>query len=403
MKIVFFTFYYPPDLCAGSFRSIALTKSLKSKLNSTDQIDVITCHPNRYKSHSVVASDTSKDGIITIHRIKVPSHKSTMISQCITFVCFAYYALKISKNLKPDFVFGTTSRLMTGFLAFISATYLNRPYFIDLRDIFSETISDLFYKKNKFLGLLVKYCFSRIEKRVLRSASGVNVVSRDFPKYFNNIGVDTSNWTFYPNGVDEDFLDFSNFFPKLKRNNNIKTILYAGNIGKGQGLELIIPKIAKELNYKYLIKIIGDGTSLSTLKKIIELENINNVKFIPPIGRDKLINYYQEADILFLHLNDLPAFKRVLPSKIFEYAAIGRPIIAGLSGYSANFIKENIPYALIFNPGDSNGAIEKLLESDNITISKNEVEMFVSKYSRKSLMNDMADNLLLIIRNKDIH
>ena len=46
--------------------------------------------------------------------------------------------------------------------------------------------------------------------------------------------------------------------------------------------------------------------------------------------------------ILFIHLNAYPAFEKVLPSKIFEYAATGKPILAGVSGYSADFIRNNL-------------------------------------------------------------
>ena len=37
MKIIFFTFYYPPDLCAGSFRSVSLAHELSKKLNNGDE------------------------------------------------------------------------------------------------------------------------------------------------------------------------------------------------------------------------------------------------------------------------------------------------------------------------------------------------------------------------------
>ena len=32
---------------------------------------------------------------------------------------------------------------------------------------------------------------------------------------------------------------------------------------------------------------------------------INNIEILPPVKRDELIAYYQDADILFLHLNYL--------------------------------------------------------------------------------------------------
>lgn len=55
--------------------------------------------------------------------------------------------------------------------------------------------------------------------------------------------------------------------------------------------------------------------------------------------REDLLRVYRHADVLFLHLNNLKAFRRVLPSKIFEYAATNKPIWGGLSGYAGRFAK----------------------------------------------------------------
>ncbi|MDC0198477.1 glycosyltransferase WbuB, partial [Candidatus Thioglobus sp.] len=81
MKIVFFTFYYPPDLSAGSFRSVALAQALSRKIDSNDELHVITTHPNRYASYREAANNIELDGNITIHRILAPSHRSGMLSQ----------------------------------------------------------------------------------------------------------------------------------------------------------------------------------------------------------------------------------------------------------------------------------------------------------------------------------
>jgi len=50
-----------------------------------------------------------------------------------------------------------------------------------------------------------------------------------------------------------------------------------------------------------------------------------------PANRFKLITNYLKSHILVLHLNDYPAIKIVLPSKIFEYVVIGKPVWAGVS------------------------------------------------------------------------
>ena len=184
MKIVFFTFYYPPDLGAGSFRAVALVEALSNKISPGDELHIVTTHPNRYATHKVFAKDSELNGNITIRRVRVPGHQSGMLSQVRTFTVFAWHALRYSTKLKPDFVIGTTSRLMTGLLAGFSSKLVGCGYFIDLRDIFSETISDLFSKKSPLLGRFMRAFFYFFEKPLLRHAAGVNVVSEGFLDYF---------------------------------------------------------------------------------------------------------------------------------------------------------------------------------------------------------------------------
>ena len=64
MKVLFLTYYFEPDLCAGSFRNTSLLKALNCKLGeSSDKIDVITTHPNRYDSYKVeLQRDVEKRG-----------------------------------------------------------------------------------------------------------------------------------------------------------------------------------------------------------------------------------------------------------------------------------------------------------------------------------------------------
>ncbi|AXE61731.1 glycosyltransferase family 4 protein [Candidatus Thioglobus sp. NP1] len=395
MKIVFFTFYYPPDLCAGSFRAIALAQALSERMKDDDELHIITTHPNRYENHRVKADNVEIHGNITVHRITVPSHKSGMLSQARTFITYALASYKLSNNLNPDFLIGTTSRLMTGVLTGISARKLGCKYFIDLRDIFSETLSDILSQKSKLLGFASKTTFSLLERWLFNRAIGVNVVSKGFPEYFQTKGVDTYNWSFFPNGVDKEFVNLPCM--ENKNSKNIKTILYAGNIGSGQGLETVLPATAKNMSGKYHFLVIGDGGARSKLINVIKKENINNIEILPPVKRDELIAYYQDADILFLHLNDLPAFKRVLPSKIFEYTALGKPIVAGLGGYSAQFMVDNVPNSIVFAPGDVEGCVDAIRKIEKLDIKSETTDVFVKKYSREKIMDRMAGHIFSVL------
>jgi glycosyltransferase involved in cell wall biosynthesis len=399
MKIVFFTFYYPPDLCAGSFRAVALVRALSKRLKDNDELHVITTHPNRYKSYRVKAENIEVDGKITIHRITVPEHDSDILLQIRTFSVYAVSAYRMCKRLNPNFLIGTTGRLMTGVLTGVSAYRLNCPYFIDLRDIFSETISDIFSRKSKILGSFFRLLFSVFEKRLLDNAAGVNVVSEGFPEYFQTKGVDVSSWSFFPNGIDKEFMNLS--LVRKDFSQGVKTILYAGNIGSGQGLEILLPDVAKCMGSEYHFLIIGGGGGCPKLINTIKKENINNIEILPPIKREDLIAYYQNADILFLHLNNIPAFKRVLPSKIFEYAALGKPIVAGLSGYSAQFMVENVPNSIIFSPGDVDGCVDALKKAEKLDIKNENGNIFIKKYSREKIMDRMVGHIFSVFAIPD--
>ena len=165
MKIVFFTFYYPPDLSAGSFRSFALANALSLKINKDDELYIITTHPNRYSSHKAKAENYEFQSNIKIYRITIPSHKSGVLSQAKAFFVYFLSAHRLIKKINPDLIIGTSSRLMTGILAWSCAKRIKSKYFLDIRDIFSETISDLYSRKNRILGKAFKFIFSLIEKK----------------------------------------------------------------------------------------------------------------------------------------------------------------------------------------------------------------------------------------------
>ena len=90
-------------------------------------------------------------------------------------------------------------------------------------------------------------------------------------------------------------------------------------------------------------------------------------------------------------MNDLEAFKKVLPSKLFEYAAFDKPIIAGVGGYASQFIRENLSNYILFAPTDVESMVEQILKFDR---GNQEQGDFVNKFARKNIMKEMAHSIL---------
>ena len=276
---------------------------------------------------------------------------------------------------------------MTASLATYIAKQSNSKIYLDIRDLFTDTINDI--SKHKFLRILMPI-FYILEKWTFKSANKLNIVSAGFLDYIVKIAPKVSTST-YTNGVDEMFVK-NNFLSKKTISKPL--ILYAGNIGHGQGLHKIIPDIANSLK-DFQFKLIGDGSAKKLLIDNDLFKSQNNIEILKPMLRKELINEYQNADILFLHLNDHKAFHKVLPSKIFEYAATGKPILAGVSGYAAEFLKEQVNGVEVFNPCDVVSmkiGLEKLLKGPKI-INRND---FCSRYSRTKIMKKLAKDVLTL-------
>ncbi|MDR2409879.1 MAG: glycosyltransferase family 4 protein [Bacteroidales bacterium] len=388
MKILYLTFYFEPDLCAGSFRNTSLVQSLSDQLGQNDTIDVYTTYPNRYKTYKKAVPNFEEKKNIRINRINVPEHESGIIDQIATFCFFFFTVRKFVRNKNYDLVFASSSRLFTAYLGYSIANKKNIPLYLDIRDIFVDTIGDIL--KNPF-GSLVIFVLRIIEKKTFNHASHINLISEGFLPYFKLFKC--SSYSFFSNGIDEEFLDNH---MEIKNDNKQMVIMYAGNIGEGQGLEKIIPPAAEMLgdNYKFLI--IGGGGKKGKLLSEILKRKLNNVEVQDPVSRNELRDLYNKAQFLFIHLNDYKAFERVLPSKIFELASYDKPIIAGVLGFSYRFIKENVQNVILFKSCNVESFVDQVKKFNYKTLHRGE---FINKYQRKFIDYNMSQSIINIINN----
>ena len=389
MKILVLSFYFRPDLSAGSFRTTALVDALRRKAPPGSGIEVMTTLPNRYSTFVADAPALERAEGLTIHRIALPRHRSGMVDQSRAFMTFARRVSALTHDQAYDVVYATSSRLMTAVLgAWIARRRAARLY-LDIRDIFADTIKDVFSGP---AGTIAERAFGLLERFAVGSATRVNVVSGGFVEYFASRypGVPLSCFS---NGIDEEFLAAAPaaVAPSLRPGGDqTVTLLYAGNVGEGQGLSGIVPGFAAACPH-VRIRIIGDGGRLEALRREVKLAKVTNVEISPPVGRAQLVQAYRDADVLFLHLNDYPAFRKVLPSKIFEYAAMGKPILAGVGGFAADFLAKEVTNAAVFPPCDVPAAVAAL---GRLKLQDEPRAGFNARFSRAAITDRLAEDVL---------
>ena len=153
MRVLVLSFYYPPDIGPASLRAKSIVDALLEEGPSDLNIDVITTMPNRYHSLKVLASKYEETNKLCINRITLPEHKNGMFEQARAFVLFSFAVRKLISKKKWDIVIASSSRLMTAALGTYIAKQTNSKIYLDIRDLFTDTINDIL--KKKFLRILM--------------------------------------------------------------------------------------------------------------------------------------------------------------------------------------------------------------------------------------------------------
>lgn len=368
-----------------------LIDALSAYRDSGLEVDVITTRPNRYASFKNEAPAEENHGWLRIYRVDLPAHNSGMLDQAKAYSSYVRGVRRLTSGKSWDLVFATSSRLMTAGLGTHIARRIKAPLYLDIRDLFTDNMEELLVSRP---ARLLLPAFRRIENTAYRNAARINIVSAGFLPHVKSISP-RSNPRVYTNGIDDIFLSHS-FLP-LEAASNLPLIVYAGNMGEGQGLHRIIPEAARLLNGRARIRLIGDGGRRKDLEVALRKTGARNVEVLSPVPREKLLEHYREADLLFLHLNDLNAFRKVLPSKIFEYAATGKPILAGVSGYAAQFLTAEVPSSEVFAPLDAvamANAANRLIDGPRFV----DRESFRSNFARRNIMQEMASDIISAIK-----
>lgn len=389
MTVLLLTYYFEPDLSAGSFRNTPLAHELARQLGPTGRVHVVTTQPNRYPSFRAAAKPAEQRGNLRIDRVSVPEHASGFTDQIKAYVHFYRNALALTRDQEYDLIVASSSRLFSGFLGAYLARQRRVPLVLDIRDLFRENILELL--KNPVVRLGLGPALKLVEQYTFSSASHINMVSRGFDDYFKPY--QQATYSYFTNGIDDPFLNFPpTLSPTLQSAAPaVRTILYAGNIGDGQGLEKIVPAAAKQLGSGYRFVIIGDGGTKHKLERAVAEQALPNVVVRPPVSRTALLTEYQQADYLFMHLNDLKAFERCIPSKLFEYAATDKPVIAGVAGHAAQFVRQHVPNSLVFAPGN----VASLVSQLRATPYRTEIrDAFVERFRRQTIIRSLASQIL---------
>jgi colanic acid biosynthesis glycosyl transferase WcaI len=185
------------------------------------------------------------------------------------------------------------------------------------------------------LGLLDSEGRSRsmaemVERRTMRGFDHISTVSEKMMQRLPEKGIPVEKTVMFPNWVDTDAIAPLEGPSRLRRQLGLGSdrvvLMYAGNMGMKQGLELL-PLLAQEFAPDPRIHFLfcGDGAYHAQLAGM--LRGAANVTMLPLQPFDRLNDLLNTADIHLLPQRP-DAADLVMPSKLTGMLASGRPVIA---------------------------------------------------------------------------
>ncbi|MCR4417839.1 MAG: glycosyltransferase family 4 protein [Ignavibacteria bacterium] len=273
------------------------------------------------------------------------------------------YHFRVIKKLKKCFN-GNNIGLIYQRHSIFNASGVILSYYLNVPLILEVNNSEVWAKKN-WSRLVFERLANKIEKFALKNADVIGVVSEVTKAQIKHLCNDENKIVINPNGVDP--IKFSSEIDgnQIRKELNLENFFVVGFIGtftRWHGVETLFDAAVKviEKNGRIKFLLIGDGNLKANLElKTHQLGLDDKIIFTGLIPHDKAPEYLAACDVLVsphLGFEDGTRFFGS-PTKLFEYMAMGKPIIASDLEQIGKIIIDG-ENGLKFKPGD----VEKLTE-----------------------------------------
>ncbi len=336
MKILIITQYFYPE----TFRVNTLCEEM---VRRGHEVTVLTGYPQYpqgriYDGYGFNKPYAKEWNGAKIERIKMhPRGRSPLglLLNCYSFVREGKKWVKQCKTLFDAVYVFEVSPVTVGLPAVEYKKKFGTPIFFNVQDLWPENVEIVLGIHNKLIigtiNKIVDYIYSSSDKILCSSNSFVQSISQR--------GVPEGKLVFWPQFCSEP--DFTNVTKPECYSEKYYNIVFTGNIGEAQGLELLVDTAVKlkDTNVRWFL--VGDGRAKGRLEKKVAENNLDSiVKFIGRVSEDEANRYTHFADCAYLSFKKNKLFDMTLPAKLQSYMACGTPILAAAGGESARVIKE---------------------------------------------------------------
>lgn len=384
-KVLMVTMHYFPE---PNF----VTKDIADQFSdSGHDVTVITGFPNYplgrfYDSVKSIWPKVEYDGKTRIIRLPLfPDRSLSKIRRFFSYLSFTFAAaLVVPFVFRPSVAFIYQTPFTVGLVAIlVKLLYRTKVYYISA-DLWPESFEAAGVTSSSPL-LKILYYYSRF---INRRADFLVCSTNGIAKRYIQDGISPDKvcvvpvWVDIPKNPAPD-----NYHKKISE----KRVVYAGNLGAAQGLEVVVKAaaICYEKDPSITFHLYGIGTEYERL--LMLSANMPNVFFHGRVSPEEAFEACRNALINVVHLKKSPQFQFTLPSKLAMSLAAGGVLLSGVEGEAQNLV-ETSKVGFTFTPENPSELSEKIFailkmeESEIEQLSKRSVRFFDDTFSKNKLL-----------------
>ena len=342
VKILLITQYFWPE----SFRINDLIRAWHEQRH---EVTVLTGLPNYpagrfYAGYSLLGPYRQTFNGARVRRLPIvsrgPRRGLRLILNYASFVCAGVVMGPLVARERYDASFVYAPSPVTQCLPAIWLRFLRRiPLVLWLQDLWPDTLVAVGAVRGgwrlRLITALSRWIYRRCDLILVSSPALVDGVRRVCPEARNlRVLVNWADDFYRPQAVERDA-------PERRELPSGFTIMFAGNLGSAQALDVAIAAAEILRNEGVRWVFIGDGNQREFLERERRARGLEDVvSLLGARPAEAMPRYLSLADVLLVSLRPDPTFASTVPAKLQSCFAVGRPVLAALDGEGARIVRE---------------------------------------------------------------
>lgn len=371
MRILFLTQWFQPE---PFFKGLPFAKRLQAMGHD---VEVLTGFPNYpggelYSGYKLHFFQREKMNGVSVNRVALfPSHDRSTIRRIINYISFSVSATLLGPFLvkKPDIIY-VYNLITLAWAAVILKNLYGCKVVYDVQDLWPESVANSGMLNNRSaMSILNWWC-----RWAYRQADKIAVLSPGFKKALVSQGIAEKHIEIIYNWEDET----SDTLPEIDKHFIEKwgickpfNVVFAGTMGFFQRVDTVLETayLLKKILPNLGFILVGGGVEVERLKSIAKKQKLDNVVFVDRQPKNTMWKIWSIADVLLVHLIDIPLFKITIPSKTQAYLAAGIPIVMAVRGDAANLVEQSRG-GIVCPPEDPNEMAKAIIKLYEMTFEE---------------------------------